>query len=149
MRRFRGRLGFGCRGFACRVVFPGLLGPLDCRLLPLQAFTADAVRGGRVESHLHELLQRHPFVVVINLTTPRTNSHELFQVLHPFHDPAGGGADNKPDGQHQQELEGGPLMDKREGMVREDQLRQLEQLIQIANQHDRKKAEVLIQNDSR
>ena len=107
------------------------------------------MRGGGVKPHLHESFQRHPFVVVINLPAPGANAHELFQIIDAFQNPARRGAHQEPDGEHQEDFQRGPSVNKREGMAGEDQGRQLEQLIQIADRHDGQKTEVLIQHDSR
>jgi len=107
------------------------------------------MRGGGVKPHLHESFQRHPFVVVIDLPAPGAHAHELFQIVDAFQNPARRGAHQEPDGEHQEDFQRGPSVNKSEGMAGEDQGRQLEQLIQIADRHDGQKTEVLIQHDSR
>jgi len=61
----------------------------DGGFLLAETFRADAVRGGRVETLLHEFLQSHPLTLVIDPPAPGTDAHEFLQIADMLHDPAG------------------------------------------------------------
>ena len=102
-------------------VFPPLADPFDGLLLPLETFGADAMRGGCVESLLHEFFQPHPLLVVIDPPAPGANPHELFQVADAFQNPAGGHAHQKPDTQYQQHFQRGLAVQEGERVVGKNQ----------------------------
>ena len=129
--------------------FPRMFCLFNRGLLPFEAFLANAVRRGRIKSLTHKFLDPHPLAIVIDAPTPGTDPHKLFQIIYPFHHTPGGSAHQKPDHQHQQHLDGRPLKQKRERVVREYQCRQFQQVVQKPQHNDAEKAEVLIQNNFR
>jgi len=68
------------------------------------------MRGGRVKALAHEFFQAHPFTMIIDSATPRSNPHEFFQITDAIENPAGGGGHYKPDRQHQKHLQRGPTV---------------------------------------
>ena len=115
----------------------------------METFCADAMRGGRVKALPHELLQRHPLALVIDLPAPRADPHEFFQITDAFQNPARRSAHQKPDRQDKQYFHRGPAIQKREWMLGEDEHRQFEQFIQVTDRHDPQKTEILIEDNPR
>lgn len=127
-------------------VTPSQLGPFKRLLLLPEAIGTDSVGGGGVKALTHEILKRHPFAVVINAAAPGTNPHEFFQVDQAAKHPAGGTADQKPDRQDEQHFDGGPAKHEGEGVIGENQHRELKQLIEKTEHNNTQKPDVLIQH---
>ena len=102
-------------------IIPALAGLFDGVLLALETCCADAMRGGCVESLLHEFFQPHPLLVVVDPPAPGANPHELFQIADTFQNAVGGHAHQKPDTEYQQHFQRGPAIHERERVVGEDQ----------------------------
>ena len=134
----------------CRFFLAGaLFGPFQRCLLALQALRADAMRGGRVKSLLHEILQLHPFALVINAPAPGAHPHEILQLPDPFQQPVRRTAHQQPDGQEKQHLQRGPAIQAHEWVIGENQRRQLDQVVKVTDCDDGEKTEVLVEDHFR
>jgi len=102
------------------LIFAPLPGFFDGVCLAFEAFGANAMAGGGVESLLHEFFETHPLVVVFDPPAPGANAHEFFQVADALQNAAGGHAHQKPDTQDQKHFQGGLAMHEGERMVREN-----------------------------